>query len=193
MTKFDCCLLIALFCDRNSLSNSAKTQLIQLIRHILPINNNLPKTHESLYKFLKLNQDEIIEESYCSNCDKKLDRQKKCTNSRCSNLEIRQISPNYFTYVNIEKQITMLLEENHNSLNSFTAKISKLTDIVNGSYYNSIAVDKTIHVMLFTDGIELAKSSYYHFWPVFLTFIELPFSIRQSKNGIYSNICYILI
>lgn len=37
--------------------------------------------------------------------------------------------------------------------------------------------------MLYTDGIQLAKSSRLNFWPVFVSVCELPPSIRESKRN----------
>lgn len=126
--------------------------------------------------------DEVIKESlYCVNCSRKLSSSKKCENIDCFKFSQTATEYNTFTFVSIEQQLKHIIDiyEEINIIDRLSN--NKFVDIINGKYYNKIKRDNVLHLMIYSDGIELAKSSLNHYWPVVLNLIELPLSMRISK------------
>ena len=58
-------------------------------------------------------------------------------------------------------------------------------DILDGFHYASIKKHDHLSLMVYTDGIQISKSSKNNFWPLICGLVELPIKIRDSiKNKI---------
>ena len=77
---------------------------------------------------------------------------------------------------------------------SLPRKPDKLTDIIDGQLYQSLASgggpladEHNISVVLNTDGAAVFCSTNYSFWPVLLMINELPFAKRYLYNYMYTS------
>lgn len=115
MTLDEACLAIMYFIDRFSFSNVAKQKLIELIKFLIPINNNLPSTVNKISKIVSLLKFNPITDRYCKSSSVKIDAElNKCTNENCPENNKVSRSFNTFKYFDIEQPIKELIKRfNH--------------------------------------------------------------------------------
>jgi hypothetical protein len=89
-----------------------------------------------------------------------------------------------FIYTSIETQLREIIEFYYDQIITYMNSTRNFMDIIDGSYYiNNKKNQSTLHLMLYTDGVQLNNSNNKHFWPVYLELIELPAIIRNSKRS----------
>ena len=164
----------------------------------MPIENNLPKTFNKLKESIGLDKIEMKEIKYCPECNAEIADECTIRNgksfSHCSNTSCRELKINNydsFFFVDIEPQLKDLIEINFEIINKYSNETRDHLDLIDGSYYNMIRKENTLHLMVFSDGTPIKKSTYKQFWPVFVGICELPRSMRESiRNKILSGIWY---
>lgn len=172
---------VYLFIERFRLPDNAKNYLILLINSLLPLTNKFPKSYKNLLEILGLSKQKIIYENYCQLCKSRVNRDFKCLNESCKSSDSVCVATNKFCYVPLKTQLSLLIDEYKHDL-AFPIK-SKQKDLNNSVFYENIMQPNVWHLLLYTDGISLANSSNYSCWPVFISIVELPVGIRQSKKG----------
>lgn len=90
---------------------------------------------------------------------------------------------NVFNYVSIYTHLKYMVEKNFEIINNYFSSSREFMDLIDGKHYKNIKKENRLHLLIFTDGIEVVKSTRVNFWPVFVTLAELPFSLRQSIQG----------
>jgi hypothetical protein len=100
------------------LGNLPATQcedLLEFIRVLIPSENNLP---ESYYRINNsFHKSEVTEFRLCSICQEQLNSKKKCPSVTCiSNMSLHSLKPIKVFILDINKQITFILENNYQSI-----------------------------------------------------------------------------
>lgn len=191
LSVFDASILLISFFHRFRLSKLAQTELLNLIRFMLPLINKLPKTLNKLFRAVSMNPINIIEKKYCNICSNQLNNQDICVNTMCSKNNTIIQKYNLLSFVNIYQQIERFLNKNMPMILEYVNKERKFVDLIDGDRYKNIKEKNTLNFMIYSDGIKLADSSLSDYWPIFLSIVELPRSLRDSiRNkiifGIYS-------
>lgn len=89
--------------------------LLEFLRILIPNENNMP---ESFYKINKsFYKSKVIEFRLCSICLKQLNSNKKCPSQTCvSNMSLYSLRPIKIFILDINKQITFILENNYTAI-----------------------------------------------------------------------------
>ena len=100
------------------LGNSPATQcedLLEFLRVLIPNENNMP---ESYFRINSLfHKSKVIEFRLCSICQEQLNAKKKCPSKTCiSNMSLHSLKPIKVFILDINKQITFILENNYQSI-----------------------------------------------------------------------------
>lgn len=65
-------------------------------------------------------------------------------------------------------------------MTSYMRADRNILDLLDGSYYKKISENGFLHLMIFTDRIQITKSNNKQFWPVLLSLCEIPPKLRDS-------------
>jgi hypothetical protein len=191
-------LYVFAFSHRHNLTRVAAEDLVKMIRFLLPNPNNFPKTMFSLEKLIGFEKTDISIKEYCQICRLEyfigpLNREQKETEfCGCLNNEERRFDN--FLYTNVYDKITYLVKQHFDTIHKYCSSQRSSQDIFDGEFYKKMAKENTLHLMVCADGTPIRKSSKMkEFWPVILSLIELPRSLRDSiKNKIISGILFLL-
>ena len=118
----------------------------------------------------------IDETFFCQVCDTNLTEEFNCL--KCKKV---QIEFNIFSFVSIVDQLKSLVNSNFDKITSLAKEKRNCVDLLDGEYYSKIKKENTLHLMIVSDGVRLANSSIAEFWPVFVSLVELPRHLRESK------------
>ncbi|RNA06260.1 hypothetical protein BpHYR1_004370 [Brachionus plicatilis] len=180
-------LLIICFFNRFDLSSFAQQKLLELIRMLYPISNDLPKTINKLEKLVNSETGQFKEKKFCDACLVELSTDKKCQNHNCSNNKKLIKQNNSFTYLDIQSRLTRLIRNNINNINSNRC----FKDLTDGEHYSDVKKSNQLNIMVYTDGMAVSKSNSKHFWPIIIGLCELPLSLRDSiKNKLVYGIWF---
>lgn len=157
--------------------------LLNLIHVFLPKKNNVPKSINKIYKEAGYDKKTVKEDLYCSDCNNVLNQEKICLNESCNVFASENKDFNSFSFVEIKDQVKSIIETYHEEIICYNGAERNFNDLCDGDYYQKIKKDNYLHLMVYTDGVELSKSSNISFWPVFVGLVELPKSIRDSKRN----------
>lgn len=155
---------------------------LELMSDMLPRGNLLPKTPYMFFKYIKEQVPvvPIIHHYYCENCLIYLSSNYQI----CSQCNGGTIS-NFFE-LDLKEQIKQLFEIKNlaKRLQSVSDNEEYISDITDGTEYKRVNNRKDrnpfdLTLMLYTDGLSLAKSAKSHCWPLMFTIAELPPNIRH--------------
>ena len=139
----------------------------------------------------------LKEKRYCNECKNELFETKSvenkffwnCKNTTCIEKSINTYDS--FHYLDIQPQLKQLINANLDQINKYTSESREHLDLLDGSYYKAIHKANTLHLMVYSDGTPIKKSTNKQFWPVFVGLCELPRSLRESiHNKILSGIWF---
>ena len=173
------CLLLLAFKNRFTLHDLCFECLLVLIHFFLPFENNLPTSFKKLQKIISTNNEPMKVKRYCSQC------QSVVTESTCQNRKCLEISSDLdtFHYISIKRQLKQNLQYFYEQLMSYKVDFNKFADITNSFHTKKFNSDHNyINLMLYSDGVRLRKNKK-KFWPVFLSFGDLPLILRDSKSN----------
>ena len=182
LTQYEVCSLLLAFKNKHTLSDKCFIRLLKLIKYILPFNNKLPTTLESIKKITSVARSKIELKKYCPNDNcQAIVQEATCVESLCKNFN-RIIQPDLFHYVSIKQQLVTFIQRYHKDISKYLGGNKTFLDIVETSHYRRAnTVDSNIiNMIIYTDGIKLNDSDK-ECWPVFLSICELPLSLRDSK------------
>lgn len=187
----DASLYVLSFCHRFGLSDVASSELLNLCNHILPIGSNMPKSFEKLKKSLGLDKVALREKRFCQECKSEIfeSNECKCNKSNCIGKTCVEFDSLF--YVDVKPQLEDLVKSNFEIINNYSNEKRESIDLIDGLYYSTIKKENTLHLMVFSDGTPIKKSTYKQFWPVFVGLCELPRNLRESiQNKIVSGIWF---
>ena len=174
-------LAIFAFIVRFSLSLVGQKALLQLIKLLLPDNNKLPTTVRGLNSHVGLDKINILNKSFCDDCSGDLNAARMCSNNECRMKDKASTDPDLFSYVDFAPQLKSLVQHNFNIISEYLSDRRDFIDLIDGDYYKQIKRVNRLHLMCYTDGIQLVASGAYQCWPVVLSLVELPGWIRDSN------------
>ena len=185
-------LYVFTFSNRHNLTRAASEDLVKMIQSLLPNPNYFPKTLYSLEKQIGFEKVDISIKNYCQNCRLEFfigplnSEQKESEFCGCFHEEERKLD--CFLYTNVYDKIKFLVKQYFDSIYKYCSSQRSFQDIIDGEFYKKINKENSLHLMICADGTPLRKSSKMkEFWPVILSLIELPRSLRDSiKNKIIS-------
>ena len=166
---------------------------------MLPLENNLPKSFNKLKESVGMDKMILKEKRFCQNCSAEIFETSsvemsiksvwKCINKSCFGQDITNYDSFFFT--DIKPQLYDLINSNLEIINNFTNQSREHLDLIDGTHYKKIQKANTLHLMVFSDGTPIKKSSYKQFWPVFVGLCQLPRTLRESiRNKIISGIWF---
>ncbi|CAF1044042.1 unnamed protein product, partial [Brachionus calyciflorus] len=171
-------LLILSFIQKYNLSENAQNDLIKLIKCLLPSSNKVPKTINKMYKTFSKKKTVLIEKYFCKICQNELESGKNCP--KCN---IVQKTYDIFLSINFKNQLENLVNEFSEEIETYTTSERHYIDIIDGDFYKKKSEPNILNILVYTDGIQIAKSIIKQFWPVIIGICELPLKIRDSiKN-----------
>jgi hypothetical protein len=194
----DAALYLIAFCHRFGLSEVASSELLCLCNHLLPIGSNMPKTIHKLKQCVGIEKVALKEKRYCQVCKSEMFTSNfkgskkndwKCNNKDCQGSN--NVEYDSFFYVDIAPQLEDLVKSNFEVIKSYSNEKRQNIDLIDGLYYSALKKENTLHLMVFSDGTPIKKSTYKQFWPVFVGICELPRILRESfRNKIISGIWF---
>lgn len=153
--------------DKISISSTHASLILELIRLLIPKNNNLPLLLNSIKK-QNLTRSETKNYVLCKICENELINKKCCENRSCleyKNIISRQIQ---IHALNIEAQLSIILKNHHHDMLQFVQSRNKtnlISDVINSRYYKY--EENTISLVLFTDATVYSKSGNKSIWAIF--------------------------
>uniref|UniRef100_A0AC35GP65 Transposase n=1 Tax=Panagrolaimus sp. PS1159 TaxID=55785 RepID=A0AC35GP65_9BILA len=167
---------------RKNLSDAAVIDLLKMHRLMLPVENAVPQTYETLKRLVTHESKSnlvVATTVFCSNCLKEV-----CD---CGHLE-KAMHLKYDLYPQLEelysKHGAVMFEYRKHMLSKIDHR-----DIHQGDCYRE-AVSKNpnmIPIGIYTDGARYTKSGGYEAWPLLGFALDLPLKLRHK----YSNILYL--
>ena len=191
--------MILLFTLRHNLTYKAVSDLLQLLRKILPFPNNVPTSFWQFKSKIKSHCASSPKFNlYCDDCHENL----STDDTHCTSCCCTQVS--YFTTLPVQTQLKSLLSsESMLQINMFVMYIGKeiytaleyrftrtkkcssnIEDVYDGTIYKRLGILKDKHALSFkhnTDGISVFRSSGKDVWPVYLQINELPPLMRYNE------------
>ncbi|XP_046408556.1 uncharacterized protein LOC124173087 [Ischnura elegans] len=174
------------------ISYECMSKIIDLLIFHLPKENKVVKSMYSLKMFFNLGS--FDPKRFCNNCGKEVLPDGNCCN--CPNAKFSN-----FLICPVEMQIRTLFKRNDfaygisQNYHSNKKTSSTLENVTHGSLYNQFkhvlsgVFDFT--VMLYTDGMQLYKSTKLSVWPILFVINELPYHIRYlPQNIIFGGLWY---
>ncbi len=170
----------------HKLSDIVLDDILKLISIIIP-ENKLPKTSKKLISTLSLNDNEIIENLYCSKCDNVSDVKniKNCAmcNSELIKFTTFDIIPQLEKILSNQSYVKQIVSANKIRDNKNVC----IQDALDGQIY--LAVEKkrdilNISLNINSDGAPLIKSRNHSLWPVIGNILELDQSSREKIDNL---------
>ena len=149
-----------------------------MIKLFLPSPNKLPLTITELHKTIGLDKTEIRVKSFCQGCGAELGSSNNCENSACSS--VLSVKTDIFSYVDFSVQLKKLVKNHFREINRHLNEKRSFIDLVDSSYYKKIKKENKLHLLCYTDGVQLVECTVYQCWPVVCSLVELPCSLRDS-------------
>lgn len=151
----------------------------------MPLDNILPNTYNKLYENSLSHNIHINKEAFCVHCKEKLDANYKCLNNRCAYNNKVISNCDEFNSIQIKPQLTAILFKYNSEIMSYINKERNYVDLIDSFYYKKVNENSkqeiAINLILCTDGISLRKNT--SLWPILLSIVELPPTLRQSINN----------
>lgn len=146
----------------------------------------MPGTLNKILKIVSIAKFEPEIQRFCKSCNAKINAESlSCSNENCLDNSKVSKSFNTFKCFNIEKPLKDLVNCFFHKIVGCDEETRDFKDILDGSHYASIQKQDHLNLMVYTDGIQISKSSKNNFWPVICGLVELPIQIRDSiKNKI---------
>jgi hypothetical protein len=158
----------------------------------------MPRTIHKLKQSLGLEKVALKEKRYCQVCKSEIltsyvngakKKEWKCKIKDCLGQNKDEFDS--FFYVDIAPQLEDLVRSNYETITSYSNQRREHIDLIDGLYYSTLKKANTLHLMVFSDGTPIKKSTYKQFWPVFVGLCELPRNLRESiRNKIISGIWF---
>ncbi|XP_034253671.1 uncharacterized protein LOC117652688 [Thrips palmi] len=188
ITVIDTVCAILTFARTEHISAIGLGRLLQLMNLLLPVENNLPKTTESLYSNFPKGDVEFFLHYYCNKCWGFLPSK----DSVCSECEVTNKKVEYFITFSVvnqlqnlfkRKEFVKLLEYKKNRV-----KINKdnYEDILDGGFYKQaqqFLEENDLTATWNSDGVSLYESSNFDIHPFYLVINELPPSERYKTEN----------
>lgn len=201
ISKYEILLLVSQLVTKHRITDKAVNDLLKALNLIAGF-DSIPT---STYKFQKLFKHKSVQPKlhyYCSYCKASIEENETNTQHVC--LECKNFVDlsykNSFTTFSIKKQIVYHIENNKNNIfcnNSNTDNPHYIDDVNKGTFYrklrsdNIIQPNKTVTLMINTDGVQLINSKATQFWPVLAIINELNPKVRfKSRNKIIAGLWY---
>jgi hypothetical protein len=189
------CHILNSFRSENTINDKLFNKLLTIINEFLPLINNLPKNLNALLKIIGLkNKVTSNIKNFCGvkKCPGILNDNFFCNFPRCEFNET--VSKNYSSFyaVPVKERIEKSVSHFYKDILSYSRSDNDFIDILDGEYYNEINREQsTVNLMIYSDGVQLSKSKINkHCWPVFLSIVELPLQLRDSKKNKIIAGCY---
>jgi hypothetical protein len=180
-------LLLMSFVIKHGLTDSAVTDLLQIISIHCPIENFCITSLYLFKKFFAGSRFSSRKHYYCSLCKREVGEfDEVCPNSSCTNA-LRNTSRSYFVEVSIEEQLRNLFKKPgfYNDLqyrfHRQKTYRDSIEDVYDGKLYQTLMAPgefltkpSNLSFQWNTDGVPLFHSSNYGMWPLYLKINELP-------------------
>jgi hypothetical protein len=181
-------IAIFAFKIKHNLNDATITDLLKLIRILIPNSNDCPKTmHYIETIFSKYNNFKAIQHQYCTNCNIYVSTNECNKCKKCSNILIHFVTFDFISQIeSILKKKSLLLEIlKTNRLNLSKTTQFPIESCFDGSLYrqslqNKAIGENLISINLNSDGAPMVKSKSYSVWPVLGVCLKLPQKIRES-------------
>lgn len=188
------------FMERFNLSIACRDELLKLIQYHLPHNNKVVKSLNKLNLSLGLEKKLIHKRKFCQSCSLEVlmgPLNEQIVESCCSCSENDQKDHDHFLFMDVFDQISVLVKKHFETIQVFLNEPKRYLDLTDGEYYASIKKQNTLHVIIYSDGTPIRKTTKKkQFWPVVIGLAELPLALRESiQNKIicgkfYSAYCF---
>jgi hypothetical protein len=190
-TVHDASLGLLAYMHRFSLSKYAQNQLLNLVKSILPINNILPKNITKLELEIGIESKNILKKWFCEKCNKQMSDVKKCINDECEKHGQKVKQCDSFSYVDFSVQLQSMVRKYFAEISQYLRAKRDFFDIIDASYYHQVKQTNKLHLLCYTDGVQLVKSASNSCWPVVVSLVELPGNIRDSHpNKIFCGLWF---
>ncbi|XP_053398883.1 uncharacterized protein LOC123556697 [Mercenaria mercenaria] len=187
-------LATSAFATRHNLSDTALSDLLQLLQLHLPGNNIGETSGRKLKESCGFNKSYLKYHMYCDKCKKLFDTETdNCITPGCDGIRKDVQCKNYFVTSKICFQLQEILEREGvwRSIEEFRNHESEhICDITSGNEYRKLKaqggflhMSSNLTLSLFIDGIPLFKSSSTSLWPVYLLINEIPPKERYTRKN----------
>ena len=107
---------------------------------------------------------------------------KICLNVECTQNNVIATEFDIFSSVDFSIQLKTTIRK-YFEINNYLIEERDFIDIVDAKYYQKIRKSNKLHLICYTDGVQLVKSSNHQCWPVVVSLVELPSKIRDSNQN----------
>ncbi len=179
---------------KHKLSDKSVTDILILIKSLLPQPNKVPKSMKSFDKLVEKKDIGNFHE-LCLNCNE-IKRSDSLDNFKlnCFNCDKCNVETYKFITYNIQKQLYSILTDDsinqiRNSLYYAYKDKREINNALDGQVYKKFLAEKNtnrnlvISINLNTDGAQIVRSRGYNMWPLLGTIVELNQSTRESFNN----------
>lgn len=189
MTTCEAVRIIMKFCIESNLDQQKTTNLLDLIKSMLPMPNELPITLKQIQKVFGKTPSSHTK-FYCNDC-LTLTTSKSgyhyCMNSKCRNFNSRLTTMKITEIVclDVREQIQSVIRRNFSFFTDHRDLFPRF-DIPSGRRYKA-KTDQIIHPIslnLHADGAPLVRSTKSSLWPCFASITELPPPVREFQSNI---------
>ena len=184
--------LILGFMERYNLSVDCREELLKLLQYHLPLDNRVAKTINKLNLSLGLEQTKVHKKKYCQTCRLEVIYGPSNKNDLFCSCENFGNDFDHFLFMDVFHQISFLVEKYIDKIDKFLNEPKDYLDLTDGDYYKSIKKQNKLHVVIYSDGTPIRKSTKKkQFWPVILGLVELPLALRESiKNKVICGVWF---
>jgi len=193
--------LIFAFAMRHSLTKAGTTELLKMLKLLLPEEANVPATKYLLEKALNVDvKSSVTKCVYCEKCHASIKTQGDVCERCNSPIDESQLIKDgqFFLMFDVQRSLEKILELKEVSTNlmtnllvriekrdqpGYTSTIRYYSDIVDGDCYRKLTLGQNdITCTINTDGVNLFNSSSYSIWPLFLSINELDYKLRRNNT-----------
>jgi len=202
VSSLEASTLIFAFAMRHSLTKAGTTELLTLLKLLLPAEAKVPATIYRLEKTLHVDvQSSVTKCVFCPTCRTSIKTQGDVCEICSSRIDESQLIKDgqFFLMFDVQRSLEKVLELKEVSSNmlenlavrsekrrqpGYVSKIpAHYSAIVDGDNYRRLKLeDNDITCTINTDGVNVFNSSSYSIWPLFLSFNELDYKLRRNST-----------
>ncbi|XP_046393433.1 uncharacterized protein LOC124161213 [Ischnura elegans] len=193
ITVFESAVMLMSVFLHFKISYACMSKVIDLLIYHLPEHNKVIKSMYLLKRFFNSGDFDPRMGRFCNNCGKEISpiRECSCSNSKSLNFIICPVESQIRNMFRRHDFVAAITHNYHKNPKTST----NLENVCDGALYRQFKHLLTgvydFTVMLYTDGIQMYKSSKSSFWPILLLINELPYNLCfLPQNVIFAGLWY---